>query len=254
MSSEAFASDDAFRRVCDLVGRVGSRPDGPRLVQLLAETVAQLGAGSGYYASVVCESGSVVSLRLLLACEPTWGLTLERLAAADNDPWLRHALSATDPFCASQIGRDTEADRKMSQLAAEHGFRSTLVVPVLARGRIPKRQIARLGLLVLGSPFDGCFERDGSPGLRILARALAIEFHEAYGAMLRRERIKADAISEAELELLRMDRAGLTSKEVARNLQTTPHAIDNRFYRLGVKLGVRDRHSALRIAVEFGLI
>jgi DNA-binding CsgD family transcriptional regulator len=254
MSREAFASDDAFRRVCDLVGRVGSCPDGPRLVPLLAETVEHLGAGSGYYASVVCESESIVSLRLLLACQPNWGLILERLAAEDKDPWLRHGTLATDPFCPSQFASGTEADRAMSRLAAQHGFRSALIVPVTVGGPLPRRRIMRRGLLVLGSPFDGYFERDDSRGLRILVRALAAEFHESYGAMLRRERINAAAISEAELELLRMDRAGLNSKEVARRLQATPHAIDNRFYRLGVKLGVRDRHSALRIAVEFGLI
>jgi DNA-binding CsgD family transcriptional regulator len=216
--------------------------------------VEYLGAGSGYYASVVYEGECVVSLRLLLACEPAWGLALERLAGEGNDPWLRRAASTSEPFYASQLLRTTDGEREMPRLAAEHGFRSALVVPVSASGGMPRRRVARFGLLVLGSPFEGYFEREDSPSFRILARTLAVELHESYGALLGRERSSADAISQAELDLLQMDRAGLTTKEIARELRTTPHAIDNRFYRLGVKLGVRDRHSALRIAVEFGLI
>jgi DNA-binding NarL/FixJ family response regulator len=142
----------------------------------------------------------------------------------------------------------------MLEQAANHGFRSALAIPLPAVGGTAPRRLARLGLLVLGSRIAGRFEREDTPGFRILARALAMELHESYGALLCRERIRADAITRHELQLLRMDRAGLTTKEMARKLQMTPHAIDNRFYRLAVKLGVRDRHTALRIAVEFGLI
>lgn len=250
----SFVSDDVFRRVCEVVARVGSRPDGPQLVRLLTEAVDHLGADAGYYASVVLEAETVISHRLLLACDPTFGLALERFVAAGDDPWLLRAMTTSEPFCASCASATLHGGSELERYAAEHGFRSAMVMPVPAGGGMPRRRVVRLGVMVLGSRSDGFFENDDSPSLRLLARALALELHESYGSFLSRERIRADAISPADLELLRRDRAGETTKAIARALNTTPHAVDQRFYRLGMKLGARSRHAAVRLAVEYGLI
>lgn len=249
-----FVSDDTFRLVCEVVARVGSRPDGPQLVRLLTEAVDHLGADAGYYASVVLEGETVISHRLLLACDPTFGLALERFVAAGDDPWLRQAMTTSEPFCASHASATHYGGSDLERFAAKHGFRSALVMPVPAGGGMPRRRVVRLGVMALGSWSVGFFENEASPSLRVLARALAMELHESYGSFLSRERIRADAISPTDLELLRRDRAGETSKAIAREMKTTLHAIDQRFYRLGLKLGARSRHAAVRIAVEYGLI
>ncbi|MEO6746271.1 MAG: autoinducer binding domain-containing protein, partial [Caldimonas sp.] len=240
--------------VCEVVARVGSRPGGPQLVRLLTEAVRHLGVDAGYYASVVVDGETVISHRLLLACDPTFGLALERFMAARDDPWLRQAMATSEPFCASHNLLRQHGGSEMERLAAEHGFRSALVIPVPAGGGMPRRRVVRLGVMVLGSRSEGCFEHEPSPRLRVVARALAMELHESYGDFLSRERIRTDAISSSDLDLLRRDRAGESTKVIARVLNTTPHAIDQRFYRLGMKLGARSRHAAVRLAVEYGLI
>jgi DNA-binding NarL/FixJ family response regulator len=61
-------------------------------------------------------------------------------------------------------------------------------------------------------------------------------------------------ITEAELELLRHEAAGHSSKVIAAALQVEPTTIDCRFQRLNAKLNAPDRRTAARIASLYGLL
>lgn len=67
--------------------------------------------------------------------------------------------------------------------------------------------------------------------------------------IIRHHRLTAD-----ELALLQFERAGLGTKEIARQLGTTCGSVDSRFQRLIKKLGLPSRKAAARLASEYDLI
>lgn len=254
MLKENFASADVFSDVRDIVREFESGSDVPDLVHLLHRAAVRLGADAAFYVSVVRDAEVVSSIRSLFACDPLWGLIYEQLLLSDEDPWLRYASRHSAPASGSVIVARADEAGKAQELAREHGFRSSFIVPIHAGGASPTRRIARFGILVLGSDSVGFFERGQTTTLRMLARSLALELHEAYGRLLRRERIDSCALTVRELDLLDRDRLGQSTKAIARALDTSPLAIDQLFWRIGKKLGVKKRRACVRLAVEYCLM
>ena len=254
MLKQNFASAEVFTDVRDIVRGIESGSDVPDLVDLLHEAAARLGADAAFYVSVVTDADVIASIRSLLACDPVWGLTYEQLLLSGEDPWLRYASRHSAPLPGSVISAGTGQAATAQELARQHGFRSSFIVPVQAAGALPTRSIVRFGMLVLGSDSVGFFERGETTTLRMLSRSLAMELHEAYGLLLRRERIYLCELSAQELDLLDRDRLGQSTKMIARSLNMTSLAIDQRFWRIGKKLGARQRRACVRLAVEYCLM
>ena len=128
-------------------------------------------------------------------------------------------------------------------------MRSAYVVPAPASSGL-----SRLGVLVLGSQQAGFFDTDAVAPLKVLARSLAMELHEWWVRQVRREIIATHRITHDDLRLLALERAGLSTKEIAEELGTSGSAVDSRFQRLSTKFNTANRRSTARLAAEYGLI
>jgi DNA-binding NarL/FixJ family response regulator len=71
---------------------------------------------------------------------------------------------------------------------------------------------------------------------------------------MRDELLRRYQLTPAEIELLRHERRGLTTKASAREMNTTPAAVNSRWQRLIAKLGLPNRRSAAVLAAEHGLL
>jgi DNA-binding CsgD family transcriptional regulator len=194
------------------------------------------------------EGGSFETCRILVACDPLWGLGYERDACYADDPWLAYAVRHTEPLRASEFSCLSDRQRAVVGLAESFGFRSVVVVPA------PTAGFALSCMLVLWSKLEGYFEGDGYPALKVLGRSLAMSLHECYIALIARELRATSRLSDEDLRLLACERQGLGTKSIARLSGVSCEAIDTRFRRLNAKLHVPNRTEAARLAEEFGLI
>ena len=100
----------------------------------------------------------------------------------------------------------------------------------------------------------GYFEGEAFGRFRLGARILAAELHDWWLARIRRELIVKARITQADLELLRHQCQGHSSKRIAAELRVSNSSINSRFQRMNTKLGVPNRRMAARLAVECGLL
>ena len=90
--------------------------------------------------------------------------------------------------------------------------------------------------------------------LKLIARSLAMELHEWWVRVVRTELMVDAALTTEDLQLLKLERSGLSTKDIARDLAISLRAVDSRFYRVNAKLGTPSRKASARIAAEYGLI
>jgi DNA-binding NarL/FixJ family response regulator len=90
--------------------------------------------------------------------------------------------------------------------------------------------------------------------IKSLSRSLAMELHEWWVRKIRDELLVTYRIGPEDLELLRLERAGESTKDIARRGNMTTAAVDSRFQRLNAKLGTPNRKATARLAAEYGLI
>jgi DNA-binding CsgD family transcriptional regulator len=247
--SKVCASADFFEGFCAFFDRFGGDADRDGLIRLVQEAATRLGADAAYYLSIVREARAALSYRFLLACDPLWCFEYEAVGGQADDPWLLYAMAHAEPICASAIPIEGERQRLVRSLADRYGFRSAVVLPTTGASAL-----ARQGLLVFGSRYGGFFEDECFSTLRLLGRSLAIEVHEMYGRLLRREGMQRLALTKLDLELLARESHGQTTKVIAREIGLTPVAVDMRFFKVNAKLGASNRQAAVRIAVELGLV
>jgi DNA-binding CsgD family transcriptional regulator len=166
-----------------------------------------------------------------------------------HDPWLAYAAHHSEPIAASSLPvLDAEGQRVIA-LAQQNGFASAALVPAHSgTGH------SRISLLCLGSTSPAFFEGEGFGRFRLGARLIAAELHDWWLARIRRELIVKARITQADLELLRHEHQGHSSKRIAAELHVSKSSINSRFQRMNMKLGVPNRRLAARLAVECGLL
>lgn len=242
--------DDAVDalRLMDLLRVLGDAPDEVAALDHLEESLHLMRVDSAVFVSFIREATTLNSFRWLLACDPVWALEYSTQGWHDHDPWLRYALEGTEP------ARDTELhirpdEQGFAATSAELGFASALIVPAPSHAGS-----SRVGMLCIGSHARGFFTDDVFNRLRVPARALAMELHRWVLQSARRELISAARLSDAEIELLRHEAAGRTSKHIAALLDVEAKTVDSRFQRLIAKLKLPDRHTAARVARLYGVI
>lgn len=242
------AAPDYARRFTDVAARVASAGDPASVVSLLKEGARALGADHAVFISFVREAADLTSCRITMACDPVWCQQYLAQGCPARDPWLAYATRHAEPVIANSLAWD-EPSRAVVELAARHGFRSVVLAPAHAvMGQ------ARISVLVLGSEQPDFFDDEGFGLLRIGARMLAGELHDWWLARVRRELLARARLTAEDIELLRYEQCGLSSKHIALELGVSVCSINSRFQRLNVKLGVLNRRQAVRLAVECRLL
>ena len=118
----------------------------------------------------------------------------------------------------------------------------------------PLIYLSRVGVLCLGSHRQGFFDDDGYAKVRVLARSLAMELHRWMLQAIRQELLIKSRITTADIELLRHEEAGHSSKVIGAALNIEAKTVDCRFQRVSAKLEAPDRRTAVRIARLYGLL
>lgn len=236
-------------RVIAIVQRLANASESGELLELLFDATETMGAHYAAFLSYIRDDFAHENFRFVLACDPRWCWEYKDRAPYSQDPWIHYASFNTEPICASQITGMTKEQREVQALAERYGMRSTFVVPAPSSGAL-----SRVGMLAIGSRHRGFFEGDGSTEFKVIARSLAMELQGWWLRQLRKEMIEKLGITPDELQLLAYERAGLGSKEIAAELDTTIGSIDSRWQRLNRKLGTANRAASARLAAEYGLI
>ncbi|HUP08857.1 MAG TPA: autoinducer binding domain-containing protein, partial [Caldimonas sp.] len=186
---ELTAASGYLAGVSAVVRSIGKARDVTRAVELLKDVTARMGAEVSLFASFMPDDASGIPYRLLLNCDPQWCTEYEELTAHAEDPWLAYALTHSEPIRGSELDAHTEEQRGIVQLAHRFGFRSSIIVPTPSSGGL-----ARMGVLFLGSSVPDYFEGDGYLVFKLVARSVAMEFHEWWLARIREELIANAAI------------------------------------------------------------
>lgn len=247
--SELVLRPDYSQRVGAMAEKIAEAADQAELLALLRKSTRVLGAESAAFVSFVRDDTTVSSCRFMLACEPGWAQRYLELGCIEHDPWMAYAAHHSAPTIASQLIVSAAEAQQVVDLAIGYGFASAALVPVHSGSGQP-----RVSLLCLGSSRAGYFEDSGFGRLRLGARLIAAELHDWWLVRLQRDFIDRSRITKADIELLRHEYLGHSSKRIAAELRTSPTAINSRFQRMILKLGVANRRMAARLALECGLL
>jgi len=247
--AERIAAPEYLDRIGGVAERIACA-SGQAVVQaLLVEGMAALGADNAIFVSFMRENLRVSSCRFMLACDPAWCRQYLDAGLIASDPWLAYASHHSEPVIASSL-KVLEPERlRAIELATRNGFASAVLVPVHFGS-----SHTRISLLCLGSWQVGQFEGIPFGRFKLGARVLACELHEWWLVQLRNELMARARITEGDLELLRHQCLGHSSKRIAAELRVSRSSINSRFQRMNSRLGVANRRMAARLVAECGLI
>ena len=247
--AQVVAEADYTERIAGVAERIAEARDQATVHALLTEGVHALGAEHAVFVSFIRDNADLSACRFMLVCEPDWCQRYLEAGCFAHDPWLAYAAHHSEPIPASSLPvLDAESQRVIA-LAMENGFTSAALVPAHSGAGH-----SRISLLCLGSTQPGFFEGEGFGRFRLGARLIAAELHDWWLGRIRRELIVKARITQADLELLRHEHQGHSSKRIAAELQVSKSSINSRFQRMNMKLGVPNRRLAARLAVECGLL
>lgn len=247
--SDIVAASDYAARVAGVAERIAEAKDQVTALSLLRDGVHALGAENAVFVSFVRDNADLSACRFMLVCEPDWCQRYLDAGCFAHDPWLAYAAHHSEPIPAASLPVLDPEGQRVIALAMQNGFASAALVPAHSGAGH-----SRISLLCLGSSTPGFFEGEGFGRFRLGARLIAAELHDWWLARVRRELIIKAHITPADLELLRHERQGHSSKRIAAELQVSKSSINSRFQRMNVKLGVPNRRLAARLAVECGLL
>jgi DNA-binding CsgD family transcriptional regulator len=235
--------EQAGETICRIAGAAGEAG----ALELLAQAVRAIGAEVAIYCSSVSDRYAE-QLRFMLACDPAWFLEHEKSTTPGNDPWLAYARERSEVICASRLSAASRMHVEGVERARRFSFESALVAPSPSNSRG-----ASVGVLVLGSSLRGRLETQ-EPAATAMARWLSMELQQWWLSHGRRDLIQCTQLTPNDIDLLQRERRGCGTKEIARQLLLTKQAIDSRFQRLNVRLGVAGRKTAASLAAAYGLI
>lgn len=236
-------------RVLQLLPLITDARSSGEVISLFREAVVGLGADAGVFLSFLRDDATRTSLRSLWACDPSWAADYASQRWFEHDPWLRYASSDAEPIRSSNLTCWSIEENAFVRAAAEHGFASALIAPAPS-----PVGLSRVGVLCLGSAGSSRFAGESYPQARVLARALAMELHHWIAKSMREELLQGVRFTEADLNLLRHEAAGHSSKVIGAVMSLEAKTIDCRFQRVNAKLGAPDRRTAVRIARLYGLL
>jgi len=186
--------------------------------------------------------------RYLVGCEPEWCFLYDSNKWYAIDPFIDYALRNTSPVLASDLRLSSPGQERLMAEAAEHGFRSGVVVPAHSRSAV------RIGILYLGTSEGPGRARESFLKHRNLMRAFALELLEWWDVKLREAGLEALDLDELDVDLLKKAQERATAEEAARELGVTLSRVKARYERLARKLEVPNKRGAVEKAVALGLI
>ncbi|WP_428418433.1 autoinducer binding domain-containing protein [Methylibium sp.] len=247
--SDIVTASDYAARVQGVAERIVEAKDQATVHTLLTEGVHALGAENAVFVSFIRDNADLSACRFMLVCEPDWCRRYLDAGCFAQDPWLAYAAHHSEPIPASMLPVLDPEGQRVIALAMQNGFASAALVPAHSGAGH-----SRISLLCLGSTQTGFFDGEGFGRFRLGARLLAAELHDWWLARIRHELIVKARITQADLELLRHEHQGHSSKRIAAELHVSKSSINSRFQRMNMKLGVPNRRLAARLAVECGLL
>ncbi|MGS5087107.1 autoinducer binding domain-containing protein [Hydrogenophaga sp. A37] len=236
-------------RVLQILSLITDARSSGEVLSLFREAVAGLGADAGFFLSCLRDHATRTSVRSLWACDPAWPAEYAAQRWFEHDPWLRYASSNAEPARSSNLVCSSQKEVAFIRAAAEHGFAFALIAPSPS-----SVGLSRVGVLCLGSTDLERFAGEKYPQVRVLARALSMELHHSIAKSMREELLQGVRLTEADLQLLRCEAAGHSSKVIGAAMKLEAKTIDSRFQRVNAKLGAPDRRTAVRIARLYGLL
>lgn len=236
-------------RAIDVIQHVQNVVDDAEMVELLKEARDALGAEQAVFASFIRNDDSHESFDFINAAHPAWCLTYEQKGWYGKDPWLLYAMMGAEPVCDTAIPLRTKSQREARALAAQFGMVSAYIVPAPSAGGV-----SRLGVLILGSSVSGYFEDSATARIRFMAQGLAMSLHAWWLKRVRARIITTYRLTSEDLQLIRLERDGKSTKEISVLLGITPASVDSRFQRLNAKFNQPNRRATAQIAAEYGLL
>jgi Autoinducer binding domain len=216
---------------------------------LLGEATAVLGAECATFLCFIRDDALLSSYRCLHVGDPAWSAEYARGEWFADEPWLEYAMHESEPVRAHEVEAKSPRHNAFIANAAELGYAGALIVPSPS----PQGQ-SRVGVLYLGSSVAAAFDGPSYPTVRLLARSLAMELHGWMRRSIRDDLMRRANITSEDIDLLRHELAGHSSKVIATTLNTEAKTIDCRFQRVSAKLGAPNRRSAVRVAKLYGLL
>ena len=193
-------------------------------------------------------TGERENYRYLVGCVAEWCYLYNGNKWYAIDPFIEYALKNANPVLASDIELSSAGQERMMATAAEHGFRSGIVVPAHSKFTV------RIGVLYLGMFGPPEEARKSLVTHRTLMRAFALELLEWWDAKLRAASLEDLELDDLDLDLLGKVQEQATSAEAARELGVTVSRVNSRYERLTRKLDAPNKRVAAEKAVELGLI
>ena len=222
--ADRVAAPDYLDRIVNVSERIAGVTEQAAVQWLLNEGIAALGAQSAVFVNFVRDKVEVSSCRFMLACDPAWCRQFLAAGLIAHDPWMAYAAHHSEPALAKHLAITRPEEMQVMELASRSGFASA----------------------VLDGPGFGRF--------KLGARALAGDLHDWWVARIRHELMVNARITQGDLELLRHQCQGHSSKRIAAELHVSRSSINSRFQRMNSKLGVPNRRMAARLATECGLL
>jgi len=247
--AQIVAAADYTERIAAVAERIAEAKEQATVLALLTEGVHALGAEHAVFVSFIRDNADLSACRFMLVCEPGWCQRYIEAGCFAHDPWLAYSAHHSEPIPASSLQVHDAEGQRVIALAQQNGFASAALVPAHSGAGH-----SRISLLCLGSSQPSFFDGEGFGRFRLGARLLAAELHDWWLARIRRELIVKARITQADLELLRHEHQGHSSKRIAAELHVSKSSINSRFQRMNMKLGVPNRRLAARLAVECGLL
>lgn len=242
-----FADRSVVVELAALAERIAQASDRGEIQGLLHRATVALGAERSFFASMRGD-GIDRSYAFVLDSDPAWWHRYRAACPLEKNPWLIYATRHSAPTRTTR-GTSGAEPRQSLGIASDPGFVSALLLPAHS-GRLHHR----VSLLCFGHSTAGYFEHPSFSKVQVTARSFAMELHDWWAVHEQRELAQRTHLSEAEVRLLSLHAAGLSSKQIANEMNVSCESINSRFQRIIAKLGVRNRRAAARLAVECGLI
>jgi DNA-binding CsgD family transcriptional regulator len=241
------AAHSAF--ALDAIHQIQGAADAAQVLERLVAAVHSIGATAGLFIALIPEPGDEPSVFSLFACDPRLAHEQLGLGPWHDHPWVRFARASAAAGTERDAHLLTPGDVEAVDLARRHGFESCLIVPAPSGA-----QLARFGMLCLGSAQEGHFQRDSARFAQLFAYALAAELHAWVATHVRTHLQQSARLGQADIELLSLQWQGLGTKAISQRTGLSIAAVDSRFQRLARRLGCPSRKAAAQRAAEYGLL
>lgn len=219
---------------------------------LVKDIVEMLGADWYVYTSLLPPDGKQVdeSFRFFIGCSAELCKLYNKRMWMMTDPFFEYARMNTAPIVGSRVKVQTAGQAELLKVAAEHGFRSGLVVPTHTSMDANKR----MGLLYIGSELPAPV---GEPMLlrnRVQFGALGMELLLWWNNRLRTQAMRKFSLLDDDIELLELSKKGRVACEIAAIYDIKVTAVYKRLNSIKEKFDVEKIEHAVREAEAQGII